>query len=807
MKHDSVDGTRVPARIAARAIELFAQYERDLRSNTDRFFCALLALQGVAGVVAALVITPRSWAGSTSHVHPHVWAAVSMGLALTLCPIALAVFRPGRALTRHLAAASQAVFSALFIHLTAGRIETHFHVFGSLAILAAYRDWRVLVTYSGVVAFDHFFRGVWWPQSVFGTATASTWRWAEHAGWVVFEDVFLIASMGISRREMRRLALQRARLEDAHAGVEAEVEQRTRALRLSEQRNSALISHAPVGIFETDSEGRCVFVNPRWVECTGVSAQTALGRPWAQAVAAEEREDLERAWRGFVSGREGAAFDAECGIRRPDGAPGFLGLRLAPMRDESGEPTGYLGTVTDMTERRLMEQSLRQDAHFDRLTGLPNRTLLRLRLEDAVTRLRGPEAAGFALLFMDFNRFKAINDTLGHAAGDEFLRSAAARIVGAARARRDLAPEGAVVARLGGDEFVALLLGVRESRSALEFAHALRETLARPHTIAGSEVTCPASIGVAMGSAEHATADDALRDADVAMYRGKREPEGAVTLFDRAMREAMLSRNRLERDLRRAIDAGQFELVYQPIVSLETGRAAGFEALLRWRHPTLGLMLPGSFLQIAEETGLIVAMGRWALRRACEEAETWPEGPDGERLFVAVNLSRRHVENPSLHADVEAALGASGLDPRRLEVEITENTIMRNIDASVATLGGLRDRGVRVSMDDFGTGHSSLACLRRLPLDTLKIDRSFVQVVTPQRSALAILEAITTLAHNLRMRVVAEGVERAEDLPQLLALECEMAQGLYFAPPLAPEDARAWLRSPPSWAAPRSAAA
>lgn len=592
-------------------------------------------------------------------------------------------------------------------------------------------------------------------------------------------------------RFLEVITIQRTQLEQTNARIEREVEQRTRELRASERRIRVLATYAPVGIFETDPQGRCNFVNRAWTELTGVGHEAAVGTKWLEVIADEDRRTIEPVWQERVE-TEGD-YGVECRLAGEGSAPVWVSCGVVGLRDDMGRLTGFLGTFTDVTERRRLEEELRFGALHDRLTGLPNRQQLRDRLDRALARAAEGAGGAVALFYLDFDRFKSINDTLGHEGGDAFLMQAAGRI--AAFSEEMARRHGLVVtpARLGGDEFVVLIEGAFDRAEVEGEATALSEVLAGRYEVDGREVRSSASIGVVFRSAEHGGIDDLLRDADTAMYHRKVEGRRGVAVFDPSMRTASRARERTAAELKSAVASGQFVLRYQPIVSLGTRRPVGFEALVRWSHPTRGLLSPGEFLDVAESSGLIVPMGRWALREACRQLRTWQSWmPDPEPLFVSVNLSRRHLEDASLEGDVKAALQESGIRPDSLVIEITESEIMRDASAAIDLLHRLRGIGVRVAMDDFGTGYSSLAWLRRLPLDLLKIDRSFVTGLTGDKRTLAILQAIITLAENLGVDVVSEGVEHAEEVAPLIALECRLGQGYYFSRPLPAEQIPAW---------------
>jgi diguanylate cyclase (GGDEF)-like protein len=660
--------------------DLFAEHRRSIFERTDRMFAALMAVQWLAGIAAAFWISPKTWAGPNSRTHIHVWLAVLLGGAISLFPVALALLRPGENSTRYVIAIGQMLMSSLLIHLTGGRIETHFHVFGSLAFLAFYRDWRVLVPATVIVAADHFLRGMFWPESVYGVLAVSNWRWLEHAGWVLFEDTFLFIAIKRGMSEMCDIAEQTAEGERLNEGLEQRVSERTTQL------------------------------------------------------AASNRE-LEK----------------------------------------------------EVTERKQIEEQLLHNAFHDGLTGLANRALFMDHLKLALGRAERHAAYRFAVLFLDLDRFKVINDSLGHMAGDQLLVGVARRLEAAMR-------PGDTVSRLGGDEFTILLDDLKDADEAESVAERLQGELAPAFNMGGHEVFTTVSIGIALSAEEYQRPEDILRDADTAMYRAKQRGKARYEVFDQAMHARAMDRLGLERDMRRAVERREFFLQYQPIVSLATGALRGFEALVRWQHPERGLIPPAEFIPIAEETGMIIPIGKWVLGEACLRMSRWQklsrlDGP----LPVSVNLSGKQFLQPDLLEQIQEVLRETGLDPRGLKLEITETVVMENIETATHTLEQLRALGVELSIDDFGTGYSSLSYLQRFPVSTLKIDRSFVSRMTESDGTAEIVRTIMTLAQNLGMDVVAEGVETEGQRAQLRDFECEFGQGYYFSRPMDVDAAEAFL--------------
>jgi diguanylate cyclase (GGDEF)-like protein len=429
----------------------------------------------------------------------------------------------------------------------------------------------------------------------------------------------------------------------------------------------------------------------------------------------------------------------------------------------------------------------------DPLTGLPNRVLFMDRLSQLIAR--NAAAAGdvdFAVFFLDVDRFKVINDSLGHVAGDELLAGIARRLEQSLRCTDTVARfDGeCTLARLGGDEFTVLLTGIGRAADARVVAERLVAAVAKPFDLQGREVVVSVSIGVVMCDARYRQAEDMVRDADTAMYRAKDLGKARCEIFDTSMLAAAEERLHIESDLRRAIDRDELRLHYQPIVALAGQQLCGFEALLRWQHPTRGLVSPADFIPIAEETGLIVPIGLWALREACRQMRAWDrEFPECANLTVNVNLSARQCRHPDLVSDVAGVLAETGLPPERLKLEITETAVLDDADTVVDVLTALRALGVQLGLDDFGMGYSALSYLQRLPVQTIKIDRSFVSGIE-NAGNLEIVRAILSLASGLAMNVTAEGVETADQAAQLKELACEFGQGFYFDKPLTEEHAR-----------------
>jgi diguanylate cyclase (GGDEF)-like protein/PAS domain S-box-containing protein len=544
-----------------------------------------------------------------------------------------------------------------------------------------------------------------------------------------------------------------------------EVTQRVRvldALRASEERYRVLFENNPQPMWVEDAEtGSFLAVNDAAVRHYG----------WPR----EKFLTLRSADLRFDPGAAAEQRNGTPAVERHRTASGEVhDLELSVHEVIFEEHRALLVAATDVTARRKAQARLLQAAFYDPLTGLPNRALFKDRLEVAFARAKGREAARFAVLFLDLDRFKLVNDSLGHRAGDELLVQIARRLESCRRA-------GDTVARLGGDEFTLLVEGVSGEEEAISVAERVHRALAPPFLVEGHEVFAGASIGIALGGPATERVEHLLRDADTAMYRAKvRSTRHAV--FDSSMHQRAMAALRLENELRRALERGELRVHYQPIVELASGRAVGVEALVRWEHRERGLVPPGEFISLAEETGLVVPLGRWVLDEACRAMSVLPEG-----LTMSVNLSGRQLLQPEFGEQLASVLARCGLPPSRLRLELTESMLIGNGAAAVEALNKLRSTGVRLCIDDFGTGYSSLSYLHELPIDSLKIDRSFVAAMAEDERKHKIIQTILLLGRGLGIEVVAEGVETQEQQQALLKLGCERAQGYFFGRPCALE--------------------
>ena len=528
------------------------------------------------------------------------------------------------------------------------------------------------------------------------------------------------------------------------------------------------------GVIVLDSQDQVVDLNPAAQRVLGCPFSEAVGHPVARMMPGQVVALLER-----HHGSEEAHEEAALGTGP---APRYYDIAISSLYTRNVARSGRLISFRDITERKGLEQRLTQQALHDPLTGLPNRTLFMNRLELAMARGRRRESK-VAVLFVDLDNFKFVNDSLGHEAGDLLLVAVSKRV------RPCLRSED-TIARLGGDEFAVLLEDVKDTSEPAHVADRIVEELRVPFTLGHQQVFITPSIGIAMGDYSHDSPEHLLREADLAMYRAKKEGKARHWVFDPSMEAETMERLRLENDLRLALERNEFRVRYQPVVHLGTGRVIGMEALVRWEHPERGLILPDEFVPLAEEIGLIIPIGRWVLREACRQARKWRERyPAGPPLSMGVNLSARQLRSSDLVEDVEGLLRETGLHPEHLILEITESAVVGEEKHRIGTLRRLQALGVRFALDDFGTGYSSLSYLKRLPVSLLKIDRSFVERIGQDAEDEVLVAGIVYVASGLGLSVLAEGVETYEQLAWVKSLGCELAQGYYFAEPLSSEGA------------------
>lgn len=538
-----------------------------------------------------------------------------------------------------------------------------------------------------------------------------------------------------------------------------------------------VFEHSHEGIMITDAQGHILRVNPAFQNITGYAAAECIGqRPSCLKSGVHDDTFYERLWAAL---KEAGQWRGEIWNRRKNGEVYPEWLAISAVRDDLGEVTHYIGVFTDITERKAQEEHIAHLAHHDALTDLPNRVLLHDRLNIALEDARDRHGR-LAVLFIDLDMFKHINDTLGHIQGDQLLVQVADRL-------RQLTPTIDTVARMGGDEFVMLVRG--DADDASRRAQTILKALLAPFEIAGRSMHITTSIGISLYPEDADNPDDLLRHADVALYQAK-QSRNAFRFHTESMTRHAEERLRLEQALREAIEREQFQLAYQPQLSLRDGKVIGAEALIRWPHPELGPIPPGRFIPLAEEIGVIGSIGDWVLRTACRQMQAWREA-FGVSWRVAVNLSIAQLENERCVRIVQQALNASGLPVEALEIEVTESMMMTDNPMVRGNLDRLRGLGIKIALDDFGTGYSNLGYLADMPIDILKIDKRFVDTVTQSGKGDAVARLIIQMAGELGFSTLAEGVEDAQQAEALARLGCDFVQGYHFARPLPPEEIEA----------------
>ncbi|MGH9542261.1 MAG: putative bifunctional diguanylate cyclase/phosphodiesterase [Terriglobales bacterium] len=559
------------------------------------------------------------------------------------------------------------------------------------------------------------------------------------------------------------------------------------ALKESEERYALAARGSNDGLWDWNVAANVIHFSPRWKAMLGFQENEIGQSPeeWTERIHDADRQRVKQELAAHQAGAT-PHFESEHRMLHKDGTFRWMLSRGLAVFDASGKASRMAGSQTDITEGKVS----------DPLTGLPNRLLFVDRVGRLIKHSKRRKSHDFATLFMDLDGFKMINDSLGHLIGDQLLIGVANRLEKCLRATDTVARlgESFTVARLGGDEFTVLLEDLKEPDDAKRAADRLMKALEAPFHLGGKEVYTSLSIGIAMGSPAYEQAEEILRDADTAMYRAKSLGKARYEVFDADMRADVIARLQLETDLRHALERGEFRNFYQPIVMLATGEIAGFEALLRWQHPTRGMLGPEEFIVAAEETGLIRELGWWNLQEACRQIRQWRGGSEGNsKLVISVNLSPKQFLQPNLVADIGAMLHELALPPEALKLEITESAVMGDPAGAVTMLQQMKLLGIQLAIDDFGTGYSSLSYLHRFPLDTLKIDRSFISGMSNASEGMEIARTILPMADTLQLDVIAEGVETVEQVAMLKKLKCKYGQGYYFSRPLSAEGAAAFL--------------
>ncbi len=619
------------------------------------------------------------------------------------------------------------------------------------------------------------------------------------------------------RRQEHWRSLAETALRDSHRQLENRVKQRTlelmatnehlsreiaqreqtqSALEASKERYALALKGSNDAIWDWDLNAHRVHFSSRLSSLLG-EAHSLSGSPerWWSHIHVDDVDELKAAINA-IKAKVGAQLSLEFRMRHHDGSYLWILIRGTSVRDHFGNVNRLAGSLTDITQRKLVEEQLIHDAFHDALTGLPNRALFSDRLNHAIHKTQRHEEYQFAVLFLDLDRFKQVNDSFGHAAGDRLLVAVAQRINALIRTEDTLA-------RLSGDEFVILQDGIGSVSDATLLAGRVIKQLEEPFNIENQDIYLGISVGVALSESKYSGADTLLRDADIAMYQAKTRDKSGYEVFDKRVRDKIVQRLNLETELRHALERNEFHVVYQPVIDLAAGKICGFEALARWQHPYRGLIEPSEFIPIAEDTALISALGNLVLLKACQQVQCWRQRGKGHALplFMAVNISTKQFLRNGLVAQVEQVLQETELIPSELtlSLEITETTLMKNLPMSTDILQQLQALGLKLSVDDFGTGYSSLSYLQSLPIDTLKIDRSFVSRMHQETRSREIVKAVIGLSKSLNLKVVAEGIESNEQLKLLRDMGCAYGQGFYFSIPLNGDDAEQLMVNNPPW--------
>lgn len=594
----------------------------------------------------------------------------------------------------------------------------------------------------------------------------------------------------------QRIQQRTAELQAINQQLQKEIHERQLAqqsLQVSEERLESILDSLQEVVWSVSTQTwELLYINPAVEKVYGRPAREFLDNRnlWLDVIHPKDRQKVEELCQVLLSQ---GSVESEYRILRPDGEVRWLCDRSHVVYDKNGVPLRLDGTLDDITQRKQAQEQLTYEALHDALTGLPNRTLFMQRVESALAQAKQCPDYLFAVLFVDLDRFKIVNDSLGHAVGDQLLKAIANLLKQCLRSTD-------IVARFGGDEFTIFLDDIKDINDAIRIAERLQTKLMSPFQFDHHTLFTSASIGIALSS-NYTQAADLIRNADIAMYSAKEQGKrGHYAIFDQVMYERTRELLELENDLRQAINRQEFCLHYQPIISLVSGKLFGFEALVRWRHPQRGLIPPDNFISVAEDTSLIIDIGKWVLCEACQQLRTWlTKFPALAPLKISVNLTATQIKHINFVDQLELILAENGLDGSCLKLEITETVLVEYVQTNIDTLAKIKAKNIQLSIDDFGQGYSSLSYLNRLPIDTLKIDRSFVSKMNVDNENFEIVRTIITLAHTLGMDVTAEGVETATQLAQLKALGCEFGQGFLFSKPLNSASAEALMSGNAQW--------
>lgn len=717
----------------------------------------LAYLMGPAALVAILVL--RKF-GLIARDSAWVWLGVFIVIPLVSALVDVLYTRHPSQATLHVRLASHAAAVTVVIYLTGwGPVMVWAFAFVALENVSQYGSqvWKVTAGWSLVgIAVGQFGVGEGWIPSFLSVPKAETL-----GAMSVFVLVFVIRMAGATM---------------------ARKEQADSSLRESEERFRSLVQHSSDTILVIGAERTISYASPATVRLLGMRPDEVIGQVSMDFVHPDDQQRVEIQL-GELLLQQGTTDPIQFRMRHTSGGWRYVEAVVTDMR-LSPAIEGYVANLRDITERKEAEDLLAHQALHDPLTGLPNRTLILDRAEQMLARSRRNHHE-VAALFVDLDNFKDINDTLGHEVGDLILQAVADRFSHVLR-------DNDTVGRLGGDEFVVLAEGVSLAAGPELVAERLNDVLREPFRVQGYEgapLRISASIGIASGS--RPSAQELLREADIALYRAKAAGKNCWTMFVPEMESEVLDRLELQMDLRSALSNGEFYLLYQPVFELDSLNACGVEALLRWMHPSRGVVGPNDFIPMLEETGMIVEVGRWVLQAACEQAASWHRR--GHRLNVSVNVSVRQLEADSFIDDVRQALSVSGLEPSSLVLEITETALMRDSDATVRRLHGLKALGVLLAIDDFGTGYSSLAYLRQFPVDALKIDRSFISAMAESAESSALIHTLVELGRALGLETLAEGIEDQLQLERLRREDCARGQGFLFSKPVDPRTIESFL--------------